>query len=981
MFLTAKPGSVAVLTGAASTPMQQENAESDIDYRQSVSLYVPYKREAFMRHHKLNLLDATVEAIKKAQMRVMDADSSDLRLFLLTALHDVYYGKKRSKVTVALHSGSDSERKLVRFQVTDANRDALQFLTKDADGFSVSLSCTPTAIPSMGYYSMNIKSESLQTKHKYREMYDLHSVHALRAALRDGVTKRAVIKIPCYTPSAASTIANLGLPATELHLLVNVSAGAVSDDLQTSDLKCVLVGARFVCMAQADAHQLLYTKSAYFEDNHAFTAPDPVLASPAPAAAATSSSASSPLGNVAQTITTLLDQYLQKGTGSGVSFSWSVAHRDQVVFSHRGLDQHAIGQVGEVFVGLAGIRAAYSVSPSTWTDMHLMTAQGTEKLLIQSGSQRVLQALRRLYTGKRRIPTILELLTHTSGLPHLSSIDAEVDANLLQALLPVGDGSNKQEPDQDRVGRFAKLLEERTTLVAGPGEVVHHSALGYAVLGHCLPNLASTLKNIFEEFGMGSSRIDREHIHADYPGDDTYYLSNCGVSTTNDLARFLASVEKSTRDPNVHPLLANALMPCYLTVDYGKAGLHSICNGGMESCTIRLRLAKHCQTAKSSERVSLNVFFKFGERPGQGSTMMVWIPGLHTGIAFSFKGLIKDLFGKKHCDMGYGKKSKDKQFQAKHLIKALVEHAAAALAEERGPWFDLDRQADVTYSLTPKLPPNYLEYRTRCSTGVDVPESPWNEILENSALFKGDGTPFYPLFHAYGEVRRQVSAVPVSVQVSDDAVLKNLQFIRITKKQVDNNKSVYMLEDSQTGELSQLVYDKTIKIQAGRAAAEALNMAQGGFRRVSPYRRGDLGEAVTIHILPNKILGVQHRGCVYVSRSAVLDFKTQLSNERVNQERNRLQSNQESVSQKYYFWKAIQSDISGADAAGKQKPIEASAGAVVGAGLLGLGVGAVAGAALARPRPYYYYPPPPPPAPYYYPYYPYRRRRPYRYYW
>lgn len=995
MLLAAKPQGVAVMAplggGTTHTLMKLESPESEVNPRQSVIHYVPYKRDIYMKRNRLNILEATIQAIKSSFKRVDDADTSDLRLAILSSIHDVYYGKKKSKVVLALSSPTDSRKILVKFDMRDSNRDKFHFHTPNSDSFVVNLDCKPTEIPSMGYYNLRLRSETLNVKQAYHEMYDLHNVHGLKTVMTERSTRRAIIKIPCYSPSSAAQIANMGLPATELHLLVDLTASEQAQPEITSGLKCTLVGARFVCMAQADAHQLLYTKEAQFEDHPTYVKrphnhqQHQKLASP-PAVR------NSEYASIAQMITNQIEQFLIKSSasaGQSVPFSWSVSHHDQVVFSHRGLDTHTIGQIGEVFVGLAAIRAANGVAPSLWSDMNLVTPAGLEKLLIKAGHTTLLAGLKALYgkTEKKRLPSVKELLTHTAGLPNLASIDADVDLKYLETLLPGPSSVAGLELPKDRESRLARVLSERVHLVANPGEVVEFSSLGYAIVNYCFANLSSTMRKLFDEFGMGATSLsDNTSGSADsrseYPDDDTYHASNCTVSTTNDLARYIAGIEKSVADPNAHPLLAASLMPEYLATDYGKAGLHSVCAGGMENCTLRIKL-KQCKSASHADRVSLVVFFKLGERPGKSSSLLVWIPGLHTGIALSFSASLSDLFGKSHADLGYGKKSSTKTFQAKHLIKSLLQSSSSALALERGACFDIDRVADTAYAATPKLPPSYREYAMRCSQTSESAEGAWEQLLETSSLFKGEGSQFYPLVQASAEVKRTVLGAAPSIQVADEVVFKQLNSIRISKKKLKHgNRTGLFLEDSQSKELTQLMYDKNIKVVLGQAVAEKVGLSVGGFRRVSTHRRGDLSEVVTIHVLPNKVFGVNHRGCIYVSRAAVLDMKAEAESMRESSERLRVQTNQDNVSQKYYFWKSIESNISD-----KQEKIGAGAGAVVGAGLLGLGVGAIAGASLARPAyyapppPYAYYPPPAYPAGYYYGPRHYRRGHPNRYYW
>lgn len=977
MLLTVRPGTKDLDLDDST---RVERVEREADYRHSIVAYIPAKREKYMKKHKSStLLVSTLQAIRKSfQSKIPGFKGDDLRLYLVPTMYDVYEGRQGAGVRISITDVNNTERVITSMKISDKRRSGLQFLQLDPTTIAIHMDVKPVEIPAFGRYTVSVKNRTLMKKPKtFYEVYDFSNVDKIRMALREGHTKRVVMKIPCYSPSSAVSIGNLRLPSTEIQLLVEVQ----SPKRFGEEMTCVLVGARVICSAHTDAHSALYTQNVHLEDNPAY---DVSRAARLTAEVdrgikdRPSSSAASAHSGVTDTIQSVLSQFLAKANGgSAPSFSWSVSHHDQVVFSHRGLDRRNIGHVGEVLFGVAALRAANGVSPSAWSDMNLLTQHGLEKLLIKAEKKQILVALQELYRPHGRIPSVLELLTHTSGLPQLGSIDAEFDLETLMQVLPGSDQSAQlAKLKEDSAARLAHVLRERVHLIAPPGSLVHFSPLGIAVLSHCFPNLQSATRNLFSELGMDATRIIDGQDSIKGPDDSVHRVTNCTYSTTNDLARFIACIEKANQDPSAHPYLAHSMVPCYRIADHGRNGLHSICNGGMENVTIRLAL-KDCASTKKADKVSLNAFFKFGERAGEGTTVLCWIPGLHTGLALHVELPMHRLFNMSHKDVGYGRGRLNKAFKPKHLIKMLVQKVSSALTAERGACFSLDQEADYAYSITPKIPPRYSEYTARCANTTDHPEGEIKRLVESSELFQ-KGVDFYPLFQARTEIRNAISSQPASMRVDDDSVFASMKGIRILKKKIklaSGVKEIYLLEDRNTKEAVQLVFDKDAELRVGVSAAKSLNIHRGMFRKVSVHHSGDVAEHVAIHVVQlgpdQKIVGLHHRGCLYVSKLALLDMKRDAESHRMAAERRRIEGQRMSVNSKYFLWNMT--DSIGASMHEKQKPIEAGFGAgLVAGGALGLATGAVAGAALAS-RPVYYAPPA---YPYYYPPGYWRRRRP-----
>jgi hypothetical protein len=256
---------------------------------------------------------------------------------------------------------------------------------------------------------------------------------------------------------------------------------------------------------------------------------------------------------------------------------------------------------------------------------------------------------------------------------------------------------------------------------------------------------------------------------------------------------------------------------------------------------------------------------------------------------------------------------------------------------------------------------------------MNEPDGALKNLLETSPLFKDSGVEFYPLFQAHQEIRRQLATLPAGVSLREEVMFAKMSPIRIYKEK--KQKEIYVLDDKYTHENVHLVYDKDVEIRVGRAHAEKLGLHRGALRRISVHHSGDLAEHVTFHVIQlgkDKIVGVHHRGCIYVSKLALLEVRNALEQERDAEAKRRRDGTRDSVNSKFFLWnvaenqEGISTDVNAL--AGKQQPIERGFG--FGGGLLlGAGVGALAGATLARPYAYY----PPPAYPYYY-------RRPYGYY-
>jgi hypothetical protein len=165
-----------------------------------------------------------------------------------------------------------------------------------------------------------------------------------------------------------------------------------------------------------------------------------------------------------------------------------------------------LGQATEVFTCIGLVRHVVRHSPHEWHRVSFHTPAVTEYFLRQSGATRLLEALKRAYatTGDGRLPTLEQLMNHTSGLPDLlpaASLPVPGSRRfVLRGLLAVdvltgkvlGGQSSDEElarqlasyPD-DPAGletALAEAIEARVMPLFEPGTRFHHSNLGYALL-------------------------------------------------------------------------------------------------------------------------------------------------------------------------------------------------------------------------------------------------------------------------------------------------------------------------------------------------------------------------------------------------------------------------------------------------------------------------------------------------------------------
>lgn len=136
-----------------------------------------------------------------------------------------------------------------------------------------------------------------------------------------------------------------------------------------------------------------------------------------------------------------------------------------------------------------------------------------EELLRASGAEALLQGLKQVFP--QRMPTVLQLLLHTSGLPYALSLDTDD----LEAALDAKPDERLESEDVEAI--FATQLVEQCfgRLLFDLGESREESALGYAILTFTLPDydymaaIAPLMKQLRITAAHYSDRAPPKHQH------------------------------------------------------------------------------------------------------------------------------------------------------------------------------------------------------------------------------------------------------------------------------------------------------------------------------------------------------------------------------------------------------------------------------------------------------------------------------------
>jgi hypothetical protein len=688
------PGGRAAEEDRALLTYEAERERSRTADMDSVVDYLPVMRNRYVRQDNLSLLQATVRAIQQAQDKLDDADRGDLRLFLLPAMRDAQQADVKLSVSITDLEDRDQAR-------ASSSGTSTQVQQADSQHYAVELPVTKAAkteqLPRLGRYVITVQERDK----RQRVVTGLYDLGDTTVSQED---RHGVYRIPLFDPSVAALITTHQLPA--LYLELHLGPGNV---LQTTFLSASLLGnPRQVHLA----HNYGVAGAGYPQaPGYGGKLPRISLAESA-----------------AQGFHANLKSYLSKvptADGKPLRVASSLSYHGQTVNELNAQESWRVGEAGDLLLALAVIRALGD-SGSESIERALHNSDNLRRLLEATGSHQVIRGLQQLYQHQS-LPTLHQLITHTSGLPNYGSLDALFFPEGLDILLP----SSNKNPELNHP--LAKQLAERTTLVAEPGSLVHPSLLGYAVLMHCVPNPVQSFRALFSEFGMVDSKLER-HSGA------REFTPHSIVTTAGDMGRFLAAIERSTRSSDAHRHLGYTVVGAYM------AGRRSgITHGGWNVSSVKIPVP--AAAAGGQRKLRLAVLHKIGHDE-QGGTILLWVPGLHVGSAAHFNVHPGQLFRQTKKQAGHGRLGDKKLFQGRHLVKVLIRDAVSLFAQAGA--LDVDRTADALHAAPLPYPPHYSSHLAHCRALPDVPEegSAFQETLGSVRQFDGDGTRFYPLMRA-----------------------------------------------------------------------------------------------------------------------------------------------------------------------------------------------------------------------------------------
>ena len=834
---------------------------------------------------------------------------------LTGALFNYKTGDSTARIVIRMVT-SPNQNHFARLVVSSKAKH-ITVVDQDKKVFVINKECESTmAIPTRAYIEI-ISSNAGGTGMRGKTIYYYTLDQELSKIKGEG---GYVFKIPLFDPKDATVIIQKRMPVTELLLNTLLKQGQV-----------FLRGISFKTYVDPDAHELLFTSRAQPLNDAVF---DP------------SSTAVPKRVRVDDSAYQAVNKLVSKLSGDA-RYSWTLSHGEEILSSRHGTERWQIGHIGETLLALAFLRVVCPENGSMSVEEALRSHELMTQLMIEAGNSEVVEALRVLYRDAKSIPTPLALLTHTAGLPHEGSLDAECAPGLLHRLLPCEQDCSGIEGRSHR-SIFAHILAHRVTLLSDIDCKVVHSKLGPSILSYCFVDLAGTIKALCRELSMvGTSLKDAVIGDQCVPGDVTHRISHLMESSTNDLCQFVIAAERSRVDNSVHRLIRQCFAVKYLIKDHGSGGLQGVTMGGMETMTIRLKDI-------DGKKRSHVVIYKIGERADRSTALVCYLPGMHLGFACAFDSVVDTLFRRRnHKIMGYGKSAEHKIYSLKHFFKSIFINLPVGL---------VNTAAELAYSITPRYPAGSSAYKSDLDKLLPSPSESqypkWSSLMCTSPLFEGAGIAFYPAALVVSALGAAVEAGAETV----DSVLGALSPIRIHR--VDNR---FYVKDHGLGTSLPLIFDPNISCRMGSACAAQHSLHCGAFRVMSRAIVDEVGGILSIHPYkdsPKDSICVYYRGTAFISEpvtKVLFEQGKTLSYERVAASVNESRKQQDLNLRP---WLAVD----------KEEPIGVSFGGALAAGALGGLAGATLANAAYGPRRYYYGPRvyPPPPYPYGYPYgYPY----------
>lgn len=352
-----------------------------------------------------------------------------------------------------------------------------------------------------------------------------------------------------------------------------------------------------------------------------------------------------------------------------------------------------------------------------------------EAMLTESGALDVLEGLRACYGSRENMPTMHQLLNHTSSLPEASCFTPEH----LRAMLQRREGVVPEDGAMTGTSRqvlLGKLLREARPFAKRPGTMFLHSHLNTLVVRHMLHDWrgddATDLRKICADLGMPSADLSTHAKHhaecvdgsveddlAGRPDWLNLAMSHCdGLSArTSELAAFASGAARNCKhswcdDGSASqeyvfvPALERAAVACHREagIAFGWGWMH----------------AAILKDVKAFGPNGLRVVFRWGETRCGHTTIVCRVPGLRLSFAFNTTAPLTALcqYAKPRCPDGSEFKPASILGTIGEMVRALLAptHKAMSMHGTRARFWDPTLNAALC-----ELPPQCANYAAHYS--------------------------------------------------------------------------------------------------------------------------------------------------------------------------------------------------------------------------------------------------------------------------
>ena len=355
-----------------------------------------------------------------------------------------------------------------------------------------------------------------------------------------------------------------------------------------------------------------------------------------------------------------------------------------------------------------------------------------EAMLTETGATDVLAGLRACYGGAENLPTLHQLLNHTSSLPEASCFTPEHLRRMLHQNEGLVDESSMS--GTSRQSWLGKLLCETRLFASRPGVMHRHSHLNTLIVRHMLPDWrsddATDLRRLCVDLGMPSANLStRVSNHAECvkgrmsledelnsrPAWLNHVMSHCdGLSArTSELAAMISGAPHNCKhswaddgsasaDYAFVPALERAAVACHREsgTGYGWGWMHG-------------SVLKDVPAFGSN---GLRVMFRWGETRCGHTTIACRVPGTRLSFAFNTTAPLNALcqYGESRCADKCDYRPASILGTIGGFVRALLGpmYNAASLHSERARFWDPTLNAALC-----EMPPqcsNYASHYSYC---------------------------------------------------------------------------------------------------------------------------------------------------------------------------------------------------------------------------------------------------------------------------